>query len=74
MATKRTTGTTKKRSASKRRTRSAKIVEPKGITAPAYDAIAAKAHEIWIAEGCPEGKALEHWHEAEAKLTLMVDH
>jgi hypothetical protein len=27
--------------------------------------IAALAHEIWLRQGCPEGRALEHWHEAE---------
>jgi len=27
--------------------------------------IAALAHSIWEKQGCPEGRAMEHWHEAE---------
>jgi hypothetical protein len=30
-----------------------------------HDAIADLAREIWIRQGCPEGRAEEHWHEAE---------
>jgi Protein of unknown function (DUF2934) len=30
--------------------------------------IAARAYLIWEREGCPEGKALDHWFEAEAEL------
>ena len=30
------------------------------------DKIKAMAHSIWLQQGCPEGRALEHWHEAEA--------
>lgn len=30
------------------------------------DKIRAKAHELWLAEGQPEGKADEHWQAAEA--------
>jgi hypothetical protein len=29
------------------------------------DAIAALAHSIWEKQGRPEGRDLEHWHEAE---------
>jgi len=27
--------------------------------------IKALAHSIWEKQGCPEGRAEEHWHEAE---------
>jgi len=27
--------------------------------------IKALAHAIWVQQGCPEGRALEHWQEAE---------
>ena len=23
------------------------------------------AHSLWLRQGCPEGRALEHWQEAE---------
>ncbi len=29
------------------------------------DQIEALAREIWLRQGCPEGRALEHWYEAE---------
>jgi Protein of unknown function (DUF2934) len=29
------------------------------------DEIKALAHEIWVHQGCPEGRSLEHWREAE---------
>lgn len=32
------------------------------------DAIAARAQEIWEQEGCPDGRAEEHWLRAEAEL------
>lgn len=70
MATKRTVRTAKERATSKRSSRAAKAVEPKGVNAPTHDQIAMKAYEIWIAHGCPEGQAQKNWHEAEVKLTL----
>jgi len=30
--------------------------------------IAARAQELWEAEGRPEGKAEDHWHQAESEL------
>jgi hypothetical protein len=27
--------------------------------------IQALAHALWVEQGCPEGRALEHWREAE---------
>jgi len=70
MTTKRTVGKAKKRAATKRPARSARTVEPKDIASPAYDEIAVRAYEIWIANGCPDGQEVQHWHEAEAQLTL----
>lgn len=28
-----------------------------------------RAYEIWQKAGCPEGKAVEHWLQAEAEIT-----
>jgi hypothetical protein len=30
-----------------------------------HQQIEALAHTIWLRQGCPEGRSLEHWHEAE---------
>jgi hypothetical protein len=35
---------------------------------PTHDEIAACAHRIYESEGRPEGKAMEHWLQAEAQL------
>lgn len=35
---------------------------------PAHDEIARRAYELWRQEGCPEGRALKHWIEAEKQL------
>lgn len=32
------------------------------------EAVAQRAYEIWQREGCPEGRAMEHWFQAEAEL------
>jgi hypothetical protein len=32
------------------------------------DQIAALAHAIWMDRGCPFGRDLEHWYEAERQL------
>jgi len=32
------------------------------------DEIRARAHEIWLREGQPEGRELVHWHQAEAEI------
>ena len=29
---------------------------------------AALAHEIWKAEGCPEGQSVQHWERAEREM------
>ncbi len=35
---------------------------------PTHQEITARAHRIYEAEGRPEGKAMEHWLQAEAQL------
>lgn len=35
---------------------------------PTHDEIALCARAIWELEGCPQGRALEHWLQAEATL------
>ena len=35
---------------------------------PPHDQIALCARAIWEAEGCPQGRELEHWLLAEARL------
>ena len=32
------------------------------------DEIRARAHEIWLQEGQPEGRDLAHWQQAEAEI------
>jgi len=32
--------------------------------------IRARAHEIWLREGRPEGQALTHWQRAEAEIAV----
>ncbi len=41
---------------------------PASTTRPAHDQIALRAYLTWIAEGCPEGCADEHWYRAEREL------
>lgn len=33
------------------------------------NAISRRAYEIWEAEGRPNGRDVQHWHEAEAEMT-----
>jgi len=39
---------------------------------PTHDEISARAYQIFLERGCPEGRDLEHWLEAEAQLTGAV--
>lgn len=41
---------------------------PAAKPAPSRDQISARAHQIWIDEGRPSGKSLEHWYRAEREL------
>ncbi|CAA7627109.1 DUF2934 domain-containing protein [Magnetospirillum sp. UT-4] len=34
------------------------------------DAIRARARHIWEREGCPEGRALDHWQMARSELAM----
>ena len=38
-----------------------------------HETIRQRAHEIWLAEGCPEGRAEAHWHRAEAEVGTQID-
>lgn len=40
---------------------------------PTHAQIAALAHELWIEQGCPEGRDKENWYEAERELTRDLD-
>jgi len=35
-----------------------------------HDQIAARAFQLWLERGCPEGSADEDWHRAEAELRV----
>jgi|GEM_PF-5298622 len=35
---------------------------------PSQEEISARAYQIFVERGCPEGRDLEHWLEAEAQL------
>ena len=39
------------------------------MTTETQTSIRAKAYSIWEAEGCPDGKNLDHWLRAEAEIT-----
>jgi hypothetical protein len=41
----------------------------KGYQEPSHEEISAYAQSIYEQEGRPEGKAVEHWLQAEAQLT-----
>ena len=36
--------------------------------APTIEEITVRAHQMWLDEGCPEGRAQIHWQEAERQL------
>ncbi len=41
---------------------------PTTTSAPARDSIAARAYEIWLESGRPNGKDQEHWFQAEREI------
>ena len=49
--------------------KSKNLNEPPAIW-PTREAIAIAAYSIWEQEGRPEGRAVEHWLEAEMQLRL----
>jgi hypothetical protein len=38
------------------------------LDGPTHSAIAERAHELWISQGCPPDSALHNWLEAEKEL------
>lgn len=40
----------------------------KAAPAPTHEQIADKAYQIWIEQGCPAGRDLENWLDAERRL------
>ncbi len=49
-------------------TRSTAASKPAQAATLPTDKIAARAYEIWKASGCPDGKDLDHWLQAEREL------
>jgi hypothetical protein len=45
-----------------------------GFSAPTGDEVALCAYLIWQKEGCPEGRAKEHWLQAETQLLACRAH
>jgi len=39
---------------------------------PGRDPIAALAYQIYLQEGCPQGRDVQHWTEAEAQLAAIT--
>ncbi|HYG23452.1 MAG TPA: DUF2934 domain-containing protein [Verrucomicrobiae bacterium] len=39
---------------------------------PTQEEISARAYQIFVERGCPEGRDLEHWLEAEAQLNAST--
>jgi hypothetical protein len=37
-------------------------------------AVQQRAHEIWMQEGCPEGRAEAHWQQARAEVGALASH
>ena len=55
-------------SAQKFDTRSMQATKPGTMGALPAEKIAARAYEIWQANGCPDGRDLDHWFQAEREL------
>lgn len=63
--------TVKKVKKVKSQSRSAPLLLSRGGDGqPTHEEIARLAHSIWRAEGCPVGRDLEHWLQAEIQLRL----
>ncbi|HSN15007.1 MAG TPA: DUF2934 domain-containing protein [Anaeromyxobacteraceae bacterium] len=50
------------------RTKAVTARPPETAEAPTAERIAARAYEIWQANGCPEGRDAEYWYQAEREL------
>lgn len=44
---------------------------PKSDDALSQEEIAQKAYELWLHDGCPVGRSVYHWHEAERQLRRL---
>ena len=42
---------------------------PAILAAPSQDEVARKAYEIYLAEGCPQGRDVQHWLAAESQVS-----
>ena len=40
---------------------------------PTHDEIAAQAYQIYLREGCPEGRDLDHWLQSEVELRTRTN-
>ena len=40
-----------------------------GMGKPSHDEVAARAYEIYRQEGCPQGRDVQHWLEAEKQVS-----
>ncbi|HBA84399.1 MAG TPA: DUF3341 domain-containing protein [Verrucomicrobia bacterium] len=55
---------------SSRRSTSTSAEPPTPITTkPTYDEVARRAYELYLKEGCPQGREKEHWREAEEQMS-----
>ncbi len=43
------------------------------MTEHQYQAIATQAHLLWEQEGCPDGRAFDHWLTAELQVLSATD-
>lgn len=50
------------------KTDSPQINSPQTAARPSHDEIAQRAYEIFLQRGCPEGRDMDHWLEAETQL------
>lgn len=51
-------------------------ISPAAVPPPAVgrDQIAERAYELWLEQGCPEGRDLDNWLEAERQLHATTLH
>jgi hypothetical protein len=54
--------------------RTAAVPESPAVEAdPDHDSIAALAHQLWLARGCPIGSDLDDWYLAESMLKNQTE-
>lgn len=73
MSTASSTTTSTRRTTKSTGTRTARPRSPQKTSAAMVssngDVVAQRAYEIWTAEGCPEGRDLENWLQAEQEMS-----